>query len=127
MYVKRVSGRVDFMWLAAMQCLIGGVVLTGAGSITETWSGIVWNGSFLISLLYASVFGVAVSWMLYFFLVNAGNLQKISSFLFLVPIVSVTLGALLLNEPLTGFLLAGLMLIAFSLYCINRQPKVKDP
>lgn len=45
-YVKRVSGRVDFMWLAAMQCLIGGVVLTGAGSITETWSGIVWNGSF---------------------------------------------------------------------------------
>ncbi|MEK4997286.1 DMT family transporter [Paenibacillus sp. FSL H7-0918] len=126
-YVKRVSGRVDFMWLAAMQCLIGGVVLTGAGSITETWSGIVWNGSFLISLLYASVFGVAVSWMLYFFLVNAGNLQKISSFLFLVPIVSVTLGALLLNEPLTGFLLAGLMLIAFSLYCINRQPKVKDP
>jgi drug/metabolite transporter (DMT)-like permease len=126
-YVKRVSGRVDFMWLAAMQCLIGGVVLTGAGSLAEHWSSIIWNGAYMLSLLYASVFGVAVSWMLYFFLVNAGDLQKISSFLFLVPVVSVTLGALLLHEPLTGYLLVGLMLIAFSLYCINRMPKLKDP
>lgn len=126
-YVKKVSGRVDFMWLAAMQCLIGGVVLTGAGSMTEYWSDIIWNSAYLLSLLYASVFGVAVSWMLYFFLVNAGDLQKISSFMFLVPVVSVTLAALLLHEPLTGYLLIGLALIAFSLYCINRQPKPKDP
>ncbi|MNI35221.1 putative amino-acid metabolite efflux pump [compost metagenome] len=122
-YVKKVSGRVDFMWLAAMQCLMGGMVLTGTGLLTEQWSGIIWNSAYLLSLLYASVFGVAVSWMLYFFLVNAGDLQKISSYMFLVPVVSVTLGALLLHEPLTKFLLIGLALIAFSLYCINRQPK----
>lgn len=126
-YVKRVSGRVDFMWLATMQCLIGGVVLTGAGSLTEHWSSVLWNGAYWLSLLYASLFGVSISWMIYFFLVNAGDLQKVSSFLFLVPVVSVTLAALLLHEPLTGFLLVGLTLIVFSLYCINRQPKHKAP
>lgn len=122
-YVKKVSSRVDSMWLVAFQCIIGGVVLTAAGSVTEEWSSIVWNAPYLSGLVFGIVLGISASWIVYFTLVNSGDASKVASYTFLVPLVAVFSGTLFLGEPFTVNLLIGLVLIGISIFLVNRKPK----
>lgn len=122
-YSKKVSGRVDSMWLAAFQCIIGGIVLTIDGSSTESWADITWNAPYLTGLIFGVFIGISASWVVYFTLINAGDASKVASFTFLVPLIAVFSGTLFLHEPFTMSLLIGLVLIALSIYLVNRKPK----
>lgn len=122
-YVKKVSHRIDSIWLVAFQCMIGGIVLTALGSSTEQWSDITWNVPYLIGLIFGIIFGISASWVVFFTLVNSGDVSKVSSYTFLVPLISVLSGTLFLHEPFSVYLLIGLVLIAFSIYLVNRKSK----
>lgn len=124
-YSKKVSPRVDSMWLAAFQCIIGGIVLTISGSFYESWSNIVWNVPYLFGLLFGIFIGISATWVVYFTLINAGDASKVASFTFLVPLIAVLSGTVFLGEPFTISLLIGLVLIAVNIYLVNRTPKVK--
>jgi drug/metabolite transporter (DMT)-like permease len=123
-YVKKVSSQVDSLWLVAFQCILGGIVLTVVGSGTESWSEIVWNGHYVFGLIFGIVLGISASWVVYFTLVNSGDASKVASYTFMVPLISVFSGTLLLGEPVTVNLLAGLILIGISIYLVNRKPKL---
>ncbi|VEF46106.1 transporter [Bacillus freudenreichii] len=118
-YVKKESKRADALWMVALQFLIGGVVLTIMGAVTENLQDIVWNTPYLIGLVFGGVFGVTVAFSLYFKLINAGDASKIASFTFLVPLIAVLTGTVFLNEPFTLTLLAGLILIVLSITFVN--------
>jgi drug/metabolite transporter (DMT)-like permease len=122
-YVKRVSPRVNSIWLVAFQCTFGGIALTTVGSITEKWSDIVWNEHYLFGLVFGIVLGISASWVVYFKLVNSGDASKVASYTFLVPLISVICGVLFLNESFSIYLLIGLVLIGISIYLVNRKPK----
>ncbi len=47
-YVKKVSNEVDAFWMVSLQCIIGGAILIGTGTIFENWSAIEWNGKYLL-------------------------------------------------------------------------------
>jgi drug/metabolite transporter (DMT)-like permease len=121
-YIKKVSHRVDSVWLVAFQCMLGGIILTAVGSVSEGWSNIVWNAPYLIGLIYGITLGIAAPWVVYFVLVNSGDASKVASYTFLVPLISVLCGTLFLHEPFTVYLLVGLLLIAVSIYLVNRKP-----
>jgi drug/metabolite transporter (DMT)-like permease len=123
-YVKKVNQRVDSLWLVAFQCTLGGIVLTGAGTVTENWSDIVWNVPYVSGLIFGTVLGISLSWLLYFTLVNSGDASKIASYTFLVPVISVFVSSLVLGEAITAFLLIGLILIGLSIYLVNRRVRV---
>jgi drug/metabolite transporter (DMT)-like permease len=123
-YAKKMSGQVDSMWLAAFQCMLGGVVLTAVGSGAEKWSAIVWNLPYSIGLGFGVFVGISVSWVIYFTLVNTGDASKVASYTFLVPLIAVFSGVLFLHEPFTVYLLIGLLLIGVSIYLINRKSKL---
>jgi drug/metabolite transporter (DMT)-like permease len=123
-YVKKVNQRVDSLWLVAFQCTLGGIVLTGAGTVTESWSDIVWNVSYVSGLIFGTVLGISLSWLLYFTLVNSGDASKVASYTFLVPVISVFVSSLVLGEAITAFLLIGLILIGLSIYLVNRRARV---
>jgi drug/metabolite transporter (DMT)-like permease len=125
-YVKKVSHRADSIWLVAFQCIIGGLVLSAAGSVTEGWSSIVWNAPYLFGLIFGTFLGISASWVVYFTLVNSGDASKVASYTFLVPLISVLCGTLFLHEPFSVFLLLGLVLIAVSIYLVNRKPKMNS-
>jgi drug/metabolite transporter (DMT)-like permease len=122
-YVKKVSPRVDSIWLVAFQCTFGGIALTTVGSVTEKWSDIVWNEHLLIGLVFGIVLGISASWVVYFKLVNSGDASKVASYTFLVPVISVISGALFLHESFSIYLLVGLVLIGISIYLVNRKPE----
>ncbi|WP_458120798.1 DMT family transporter [Paenibacillus sp. Z6-24] len=123
-YIKKANQKVDALWMVAFQCTLGGLVLTISGSVTESWADITWNAPYLIGLIFGIIFGIALSWIIYFTLVGAGDASKVASYTFLVPLLSVFIGTLLLHEPFTWFLLLGLVLIGISIYLVNRKPRI---
>ena len=74
--------------------------MTATGSGVEGWSHIVWNSSSILLLLFLALFSVAVAWLIYFYLISKGEASKVASFNFLVPIISIVIGTLFLDEPL---------------------------
>lgn len=124
-YVKKESGNVDSLWMVALQFIIGGTILTAIGTGVESWSDIVWNGSYLLGIGFGSSFGIPVAFVIYFTLINSGEASKVASFTFLVPLIAVATGTLFLHEPFTYSLLAGLVLIILSIYFVNRKSNRK--
>ncbi|USK58434.1 DMT family transporter [Peribacillus asahii] len=125
-YVKKVSPKVDSLWLVALQSVLGGVVLTGMGLGAESWSDIVWNSTYIFGLVFGSTLGIPVAYILYFKLLNSGETSKVASSTFLVPLIAVLFGTSFLGEPFTLSLFIGLILIASSIYLVNR-PKKSEP
>jgi len=123
-YVKKVSHEVDAYWMVAMQFTIGGVVLLIMGSITESWAAIEWHSMYIFGLGFGGTLGIPVAYIIYYRLVNAGEASKVGSFTFFVPIISVFLGTVFLDEPLTYQLIIGLLLVVVSIYLVNYR-KVK--
>jgi drug/metabolite transporter (DMT)-like permease len=124
-YVKKTSGLVHGLWLVAFQNIIGGLVLSGVGLSVENVADIQWNPLYLSSLLYGAILGVTGATAVYFKLMSSGESSKVSSFTFLVPLISVLIGTVFLDEPFTISLLGGLILILLSIYLINRKGTFK--
>lgn len=120
-YIKKEGHRVDSLWLVALQFLLGGIVLTAAGSMTEEWTSIVWNASYLFGLVFGILIGIIASWAVYFKLVKSGDASQVASYTFLVPLIAVFSGTLFLKEPFTINLVIGLILIGLSIYLVNHK------
>ena len=72
------------------------------------------------SVVFQTVFIVAFTYVLWFWLVRHYPASGLSSFTFLTPAFGVILGGLLLDEPLTARIFAALALIAVGLVLVNR-------
>ncbi len=117
---KRYDGRVDALWAVAIPFLVGGLVLTAGGAAVEGTS-IDWSGEFVLAFLYAALVGTALSWSLWFGLVSSGDAGRAASFIFFVPLVSLTIGAVFLHESLGPSLLVGAALVILGVYLVNRR------
>ena len=124
-YFKEVQERVATLWAVAVPFLAGGVVLTLLGLLVESPAEITWNPPFVASLLYASLLGTAVAWLLWLGLVRAGEASRVSAYIFFVPLVAVLIGAIFLDETLSPSLLVGAALVVTGIYLANGQPSAK--
>ncbi|QWZ06502.1 DMT family transporter [Nocardioides panacis] len=118
---KRYADRVDVWWSVAIPFLVGGVVLSLGGAAVEG-THITWSGEFVVAFLYASLVGTALSWSLWFGLVGSGEAGRAASYIFFVPLVSLSIGAVFLHETLGLSLLAGAALVVLGVYLVNRRP-----
>jgi drug/metabolite transporter (DMT)-like permease len=125
-YFKKYGERLSTLWAVAAPFLLGGVLLTGLGLVLEPFSEISWNQTFVASWLYASLVGTALAWMLWLGLVRAGEASRVSAYVFFVPIVSVLLGVLFLDEPLSPLLLVGAALVVSGIYLVNKLSAVSS-
>ena len=124
-YFKEVQERVATLWAVAVPFLAGGVVLTALGLLVESPAEITWNPPFVASLLYSSLLGTAVAWLLWLGLVRAGEASRVSAYIFFVPLVAVLIGAIFLDETLSPSLLAGAALVVTGIYLANGRPSAK--
>lgn len=75
------------------------------------------------ALLFQAVYVVAVTYIVWFWLIRRYPASGLSSFAFLSPAFSVLLAGLLLNEPLSARIFLALGLIAVGLVVINRPAR----
>ena len=120
---KRYEARIATLWAVALPFLAGGAVLTALGLFSERFSDISWTGPFVSSVLYSAFVGTGLAWLLFFGLVRAGEASRIASFIFVVPLAAVVIGAVVLDETLGLSLLAGAALIVSGIYLVNRTPR----
>jgi drug/metabolite transporter (DMT)-like permease len=76
-----------------------------------------------ICLLYLSLCGTVLSFVWYYQGIQQIGSTRAGQFINLVPVSAVLLSAWLLDEPVTGSLLVGLLLVSGGIYLNNRQPK----
>ena len=120
---KRYEARISTLWAIALPFLAGGAALTVIGLFLEPLSGVSWSGPLVSSVLYSAFVGTGLAWMLFFGLVRAGEASRVASFIFVVPLAAVFIGAVVLDEALGLSLLAGAALIVSGIYLVNRTPR----
>ena len=122
-YIKRIGDRVEITWLVTVQFIMGGLILIVIGTGLESWSMINWNAGFVSNLLFISIFVIALGWLAYFILMRSGEVGKIGSYTFLIPLIAIISSAFILNESISIKSLFGLILIVISICCVNITPK----
>jgi drug/metabolite transporter (DMT)-like permease len=98
--------------LAALLCIIP---LTG-GTIAvpkqlDTWAALVWLG----------VLGAGIASFIFYYLLHAVGPTRASLVTYTLPVVSVTLGVIVLHESLDWWLLAGTAFIVSGVWAVNRR------
>ena len=127
-WFKKYEARISTLWAVALPFLAGGAVLMALGLFLEPLSEISWSGPLVYSVLYSALVGTGLAWLLFFGLVRAGEASRVASFIFVVPLAAVVIGAVVLDETLGPSLLAGAALIVSGIYLVNRTPReAKDP
>ena len=79
------------------------------------------NGLILISFAYQSIIVAFISYLVWFSLVHAYPVSRLSAFTFLTPVFATVAGILLLNEPLTLKLILSLVFVSLGIYIVNRE------
>jgi drug/metabolite transporter (DMT)-like permease len=117
---KTYAGQVDVWWSVAIPFLVGGLLLCAGGAAFEG-TDITWSREFVVAFVYASLVGTALSWSLWFALVGSGEAGRAASYIFFVPLVSLVIGAVFLQESLGPSLLVGAALVIVGVYLVNRR------
>ena len=109
--------------LSAMPMAIATVVMTVLALTFERDRPIVWSRASIGSLAYLSVFGSAMTFTLYYWLLRHVRASHVALIAYATPVIAVATGVLFLNEPLTSrvlfggaFVIAGVAFTAKSRY-----------
>ncbi|NQV43202.1 MAG: EamA family transporter [Candidatus Marinimicrobia bacterium] len=111
---KRDGENLDPVVANASAMLIGATLLLITGSVTESWSDVELNTLTIAATTYLAIFGSAIGFTIYFWLVNRVTIVKMSYTTFLMPVWASVLGRVLLGEELTSSALLGAIVIISS-------------
>ncbi|BAZ42321.1 hypothetical protein NIES4101_82900 [Calothrix sp. NIES-4101] len=119
--IRFVCKYADPVTATGWHMILGGLPLWGISAVSETeqWSGLV--ASDWLALGYATIFGSAIAYALFFYFASSGSLTSLSSLTFLTPVFALLFGNLLLGEVLTTVQWSGVGLTLVSIYLINQR------
>ena len=122
--IRFVCRYADPVMATGWHMIIGGWPLWGISSVLEAqqWQNLVLSD--WIALSYATVFGSAIAYGLFFYFASSGNLTSLSSLTFLTPIFALIFGYIFLSEVLTIIQWLGVILTLISIYLINQRENI---
>ena len=114
---------------AAIQMLIGGLLLFAPAAISGEFSRVVWSQigiRSLISLGYLILMASLLAFTAYVWLMQHEPMSKIATYGYVNPVIAVVLGYFLGGEPITKQTLAGTALVLISVFVIisNRREQI---
>ncbi|MEM8779886.1 MAG: DMT family transporter [Cyanobacteria bacterium P01_G01_bin.49] len=119
--IRFVSRYADPVVATGWHMILGGIPLFFISGIWESqqWGKIDLGG--WLALSYATIFGSAIAYGIFFYLASKGNLTSLSSLTFLTPVFALSFGNLFLDEVLTPLQWMGVTLTLISIYFINQR------
>ena len=122
--IPYISRHSDPVVATGWHMILGGLPLFGLSWIQETqqWHNITIEG--WLALGYATVFGSAIAYGIFFYLASKGNLTSLSALTFLTPIFALLFGTIILSETLSSIQSIGVCLTIISIYLINQRDKI---
>ncbi|MED5579197.1 MAG: DMT family transporter [Nitrospinota bacterium] len=79
------------------------------------------NFNVITGVGYNGIVGTGLTTILWVWLIKEFPAKRVGAFMFLCPLFGVFLGALILSEPLTLFMITGSLLIALGIYLVNME------
>lgn len=110
--------------------VLGGVpllalsVVESMGTELSPWQGISLSG--WLEMSYATIFGSAIAYGVFFYIAAQGNLTSLSALTFLTPVFALLFSTLLLSESLSLLQWSGVMLTLLSIYLINQRTQLAN-
>jgi drug/metabolite transporter (DMT)-like permease len=126
--IRYVARWADPVAATGWHMVIGGAPLLVASLLgsadggTLPWQGLSLPG--LLEISYATIFGSAIAYGLFFYIAAQGNLTSLSSLTFLTPVFALLFSTLLLSESLSTLQWSGVMLTLVSIYLINQRVRL---
>ncbi len=115
-YVKRSGNKPNPIVLSAMATGIGGSVCLVVANIFEDPGSMVWNPVTIGSIVYLAIFGTAIAWVAYYYLLKHMEVVKLSFVGFIAPIIATFVGVIVLGEKLSLIVYLGAFLVLFGIY-----------
>ncbi|MEO1622153.1 MAG: DMT family transporter, partial [Cyanobacteria bacterium J06632_3] len=122
-YVKR---HADPIVATGWHMILGGIPLAVMSGLWEPypidnlllgdWAG----------LLYATVFGTALTYGMFFYLAANGNMTSVSALIFLTPVFALLFSSLFLSESLSNFQCMGVLMTLVSVYLVNQREQIES-
>lgn len=122
--IRFVARHADAVVATGWHLVMGGVLLFTLSGMGESAQ---WTNLSLenwLSLGYATVFGSAIAYGVFFWLASQGNLTSLSALTFLTPIFALGFSNLLLGEVLSNLQWLGVVLTLISIYLINQREQL---
>ena len=120
LYQKRYCANHDFLTIAFFQYLPT-VLLFALGSLFFETRSVSWTAQFILALLWLT-FALSIGAILLLsYLIKHGEASKVTSLFYLVPPVTAIEAYLLFQEPLSGVKIAGMGLVACSVYLVMQR------
>lgn len=125
--VKRWGSGIHPLSLTAVPMALTAVTMGALAALVEGGREIAWTLPAVGSLLYLAVFGSALTFTLYFRLLDRLPATRLSFITYAIPVVAVATGTLALGEPMTPRILAGASLVVIGVAAAVRKPPNRPP
>ena len=122
--IRYVCRYTDPVVATGWHMILGGLPLLALSSSVESQQWINIDLAGWMALGYATIFGSAVAYGLFFYFASSGSLTSLSSLTFLTPIFALFFGNLFLGEFLSPLQWAGVGLTLVSIYLVNQREKL---
>lgn len=120
-YVKR---HADPLVATGWHMILGGIPLAVMSGLWEPYPIANLVAGDWIGLAYATIFGTALTYGMFFYLAANGNMTSVSALIFLTPVFALLFSYLFLGELLTNFQWIGVMLTLVSVYLVNQREQI---
>jgi drug/metabolite transporter (DMT)-like permease len=122
--VRYVKQHADPLVATGWHMILGGLPLALLSFLWESNQTNNLQPSAWVGLGYATVFGTAVTYGIFFYLAAAGNLTSVSALLFLTPIFALLFSNFFLAETLTQLQWFGVALTLVSVYLVTQRDRI---
>lgn len=120
-YSRRRHADENVVAASGLQMLLGGLLITAAGTAAGEWSSLAFSTRTLSALIYLFVFGSIVGFLSYAYALKHLPVATVSLYAYINPIIAVALGTVVLGEPLSPRLaVAGALVFAGSMLVKKR-------
>lgn len=125
--VKRWGSGIHPVSLAAVPMAIATVVMGAIAWTFERDVKITWTPASVGALLYLAVFGSALTFTLYYWLLRHVRASRVALLAYATPVIAVATGVVFLHEPMTSrFVIGGLLVVAGVAFVAKSRPDPVD-
>jgi len=122
--VRYVKEHADPIVATGWHMILGGIPLIVLSLLWETNQISNLHLNDWIGLGYATIFGTAVTYGIFFYLAATGNVTSVSALIFLTPVFALLFSSILLDETLNKLQWLGVSFTLISVYLVNQRQEI---
>jgi drug/metabolite transporter (DMT)-like permease len=122
--VRYVKKHADPIVATGWHMILGGIPLVVLSLLWESDPVSRLHFNDWMGLTYATIFGTAITYGIFFYLAATGNITSVSALIFLTPVFALLFSSLLLEEKLSTIQWIGVLFTLISVYLVNQRQEI---